>query len=80
MNITSQTQVSVIQKVKNLIDIIKNKLNNWKEMSDTLIKQLIYKIVVYSKENIDIYINVASYLKINYENGVFVLPNVSEME
>ena len=49
-------------------------------MSDTLIKELIYKIVVYSKEKLDIYINVASYQKISYENRVFVLPNVSEME
>ena len=80
MNMTSQTQVSVIQKVKNLIETIKDKLNHWRDMSDTLIKELIYKIVVYSKEKLDIYINVASYQKISYENGVFVLPNVSEME
>ena len=50
MNMTSQTQVSVIQKVKNLIETIKDKLNHWRDMSDTLIKELIYKIVVYSKE------------------------------
>ena len=80
MNMTSQTQVRVIQKVKNLIETIKDKLNHWRDMSDTLIKELIYKIVVYSKEKLDIYINVASYQKISYENGVFVLPNVSEME
>ena len=80
MNMTSQTQVSVIQKVKNLIETIKDKLNHWRDMSDTLIKELIYKIMVYSKEKLDIYINVASYQKISYENGVFVLPNVSEME
>ena len=69
MNMTSQTQVSVIQKVKNLIETIKDKLNHWRDMSDTLIKELIYKIVVYSKEKLDIYINVASYQKISYENG-----------
>lgn len=80
INMTNQTQVSVIQKVKNLINIIKEKLNHWKEMSDTFIKELIYKIVVYGKDNIDIYINVTSQPKINYENGVLVLPNVSEME
>mgnify|MGYP000644680533 CR=1 FL=1 len=36
MNMTSQTQVSVIQKVKNLIETIKDKLNHWRDMSDTL--------------------------------------------
>ena len=51
------------KRLKIWIETIKDKLNHWRDMSDTLIKELIYKIVVYSKEKLDIYINVASYQK-----------------
>ena len=69
-----------MNRVKELIDIVKEKTFDWKNIKDELISKILYKIEVVSKEEFNVYLNCGEKIMITGDGITAVPPNSMSME
>ena len=75
-----QSKDHYLNRVKELIDIVKEKTFDWKNIKDELISKILYKIEVVSKEEFNVYLNCGEKIMITGDGITAVPPNSMSME
>ena len=75
-----QSKDHYLNRVKELIEIVKDKTFDWKNIKDELISKILYKIEVVSKEEFNVYLNCGEKIMITGDGITAVPPNSMSME